>query len=66
MSSSMKTHLPSLPITDLPNKAKNVRKQTPHKQEHEQWSLISEEALRRVWDNASDAAYDNWRALYDI
>jgi hypothetical protein len=28
------------------------------------WSLLSEESLRRVWDNEDDARYDNWRELY--
>ena len=28
------------------------------------WSFLSEDALRRVWDNDEDAAYDNWRELY--
>ena len=35
-------------------------------QEREQWSLASEESLRRVWDNPADAAYDNWKALYGL
>lgn len=30
------------------------------------WSLLSESSLQRVWDNAEDAAYDNWRELYGI
>jgi len=30
------------------------------------WSLLSEAALRRVWDNDADAAYDNWRELYGV
>ena len=30
------------------------------------WSVLSEDALRRVWDNDEDAAYDNWRELYGI
>ena len=28
------------------------------------WSFLSTDALRRVWDNDEDAAYDNWRELY--
>ncbi len=28
------------------------------------WSLLSDDALRRVWDNEEDAAYDNWQELY--
>ncbi|HYU20121.1 MAG TPA: hypothetical protein VEQ11_15645 [Chloroflexota bacterium] len=28
------------------------------------WSLLSEDSLRRVWDNDEDARYDNWRELY--
>ncbi len=30
------------------------------------WSFLSEDALRRVWDNDEDAAYDNWRELYGV
>ena len=30
------------------------------------WSLLSEAALQRVWDNEEDAVYDNWRELYDV
>jgi hypothetical protein len=30
------------------------------------WSVLSDDALQRVWDNEADAAYDNWRALYDV
>jgi hypothetical protein len=29
-------------------------------------SVLSDAALQRVWDNEADAAYDNWRALYDV
>ena len=28
------------------------------------WSSLSEDALRRVWDNDEDARYDNWHELY--
>jgi hypothetical protein len=31
--------------------------------ERQGWSFLSDAALQRVWDNAEDAAYDNWRAL---
>jgi hypothetical protein len=34
--------------------------------ERQGWSFLSDAALQRVWDNAEDAAYDNWRALYDV
>lgn len=34
--------------------------------ERREWSLLSESALRRVWDNDEDAAYDNWKDLYGI
>lgn len=27
---------------------------------------LSEPSLLRIWDNDSDAAYDNWRDLYDL
>jgi hypothetical protein len=30
------------------------------------WSLLSEDALRRVWDNDADSIYDNWRELYGV
>ncbi len=32
--------------------------------ERRAWSLLSEDSLRRVWDNDEDAGYDNWRELY--
>lgn len=28
------------------------------------WHLPSEKSLERVWANDKDAAYDDWRALY--
>ena len=34
--------------------------------ERQGWSFLSDDALRRVWDNETDAVYDNWRELYDI
>ena len=34
--------------------------------ERRDWSLLSEESLQRIWDNETDAAYDNWRDLYDL
>ena len=30
------------------------------------WSMISEAALNRVWDNDQDATYDNWREIYGV
>jgi hypothetical protein len=36
------------------------------KTERAGWSYLSETALQRVWDNEQDAAYDDWRALYDV
>lgn len=30
------------------------------------WSLLSEDALQRVWDNEADAVYDDWRSLYGV
>lgn len=30
------------------------------------WSRLSEASLARVWNNAADAAYDNWRELYGL
>jgi hypothetical protein len=30
------------------------------------WSLLSEDSLQRIWDNETDAAYDNWRELYGL
>jgi len=32
--------------------------------ERQGWSFLSEDSLQRVWDNAEDARYDNWRELY--
>jgi hypothetical protein len=34
--------------------------------ERRSWSVISENSLRRAWDNEQDAAYDNWRELYGV
>ena len=34
--------------------------------ERAEWSAMSEPALRRVWDNDADAAYDDWKALYGV
>jgi hypothetical protein len=30
------------------------------------WSILSEDSLRRVWDNDDDARYDNWRELHGV
>ena len=30
------------------------------------WYRLSEPSLLRIWDNDLDAAYDNWRELYDV
>lgn len=32
--------------------------------ERQGWSFLSEDSLRKVWDNAEDSIYDNWRELY--
>lgn len=34
--------------------------------EQQGWSFLSEDALQRVWDNEQDAAYDNWREIYQV
>ena len=34
--------------------------------ERQDWALLSQEALARVWDNEADAVYDNWRDLYGV
>lgn len=34
--------------------------------ERQRWSFLSEAALQSIWDNDEDAAYDNWRELYDV
>lgn len=34
--------------------------------ERKDWSFLSEESLRRIWDNEEDAVYDNWRELYGV
>ena len=36
------------------------------KTEQEGWSFLSEDALRRIWENDEDAIYDNWRDMYGI
>ncbi len=30
------------------------------------WALLSENALRQVWDNDADTIYDNWREEYGV
>jgi hypothetical protein len=30
------------------------------------WSVVSENSLRRVWQNDQDATYDSWRELYGV
>lgn len=30
------------------------------------WYGLSEPSLLRIWENDLDAAYDNWRELYDV
>jgi hypothetical protein len=34
--------------------------------ERAMWSGLSDGSLARVWDNDTDAAYDNWRELYGV
>jgi len=34
--------------------------------ERQEWYRLSEAALHRVWDNAQDAEYDNWRTFYGV
>jgi hypothetical protein len=34
--------------------------------ERKGWSFLSEDSLRRIWDNEEDAPYDNWRELYGV
>ena len=34
--------------------------------ERRDWSFLSEDSLRRVWDNDQDSAYDDWRTLYGV
>ena len=34
--------------------------------ERKGWSFLSEDSLRRIWDNDEDAPYDNWRELYGV
>ena len=36
------------------------------KTERQNWSVLSAEALNRVWDNDADAVYDNWKELYGV
>ena len=49
---------------DLIDRVEHIEAQL--REERSQWSQMSEEALRRVWDNDADAAYDNWQVLYGI
>lgn len=30
------------------------------------WSALTDDVLERIWDNAEDAVYDNWKALYNL
>ena len=34
--------------------------------ERKGWSFLSEDSLRRIWDNEEDAPYNNWRELYGV
>lgn len=34
--------------------------------EHQGWSSLSENALRNLWNNEEDAAYDKWKELYGV
>ena len=34
--------------------------------ERQGWSFLSEDSLQRIWDNAEDAVYDNWKELYAL
>ncbi len=34
--------------------------------ERQVWSFLSEASLQRIWDNAEDAVYDNWKELYAL
>jgi hypothetical protein len=34
--------------------------------ERQEWHRLSESSLRTVWDNDSDAAYDDWKTLYGV
>ena len=42
----------------------NLADLSDSKVEQQGWSFLSEDSLQRVWDNAEDAVYDNWRELY--
>lgn len=34
--------------------------------ERADWSGMSEPALKRIWDNSADSAYDDWQELYGV
>jgi len=34
--------------------------------ERAEWSAASEPTLKRMWDNDTDAAYNDWRTLYGL
>lgn len=34
--------------------------------ERREWHRLSESSLQTVWDNDSDAAYDDWKTLYGV
>ncbi|MCW1968634.1 MAG: type II toxin-antitoxin system Phd/YefM family antitoxin [Anaerolineae bacterium] len=34
--------------------------------EREGWATASEESLQKIWDNPTDAAYDDWQVLYGL
>ena len=34
--------------------------------ERREWHRLSESSLQVVWDNDSDAAYDDWKTLYGV
>jgi metal-responsive CopG/Arc/MetJ family transcriptional regulator len=36
------------------------------KEESDSWSAMSLSAFEKEWDNDKDAAYDNWRELYEV
>ena len=39
---------------------------TPEADEEADWQYLSLAAFAADWDNPEDAAYDNWRELYDV
>jgi hypothetical protein len=36
------------------------------KTERQGWSFLSEDSLKKIWENEQDAEYDHWRQWYGV